>query len=93
MDECFRMVECTAREALKRFVKAIQGVYEFWYLRKPTREDKLQQMLINDHRGWPGMFASLDCMHYDWKKCLVAWQGHYQNKDHNRSIVPEAFAD
>lgn len=74
-------------------MKAIQRLYKSRYLRKPTRENILQQMQINEHRGWLGMFASIDCMHYQWKNCPVAWQGHYQNKDYNRSIILEAVAD
>ena len=39
------------------------------------------------------MFSSLDCMHHVWKNCPKAWQGHYQNRNHERSIVLEAVAD
>ena len=78
---------------MKHFVKAVQGPYEATYLRKPTREDLLQQMEINRRRGWPGMFDSLDCMHYIWKNCPKAWQGYYQNRDHERTIVLEADAN
>jgi hypothetical protein len=28
------------------------------------QSDILEQMDVNESRGWPGMFASLDCMHY-----------------------------
>jgi hypothetical protein len=33
------------------------------------------------------MFTSLACMHYQWKKIPVAWQGQFQDKDDNRSII------
>lgn len=39
------------------------------------------------------MFASIDCMHYLWKNCPVAWQGDYGDRDGNRSIILEAVAD
>jgi hypothetical protein len=39
------------------------------------------------------MFASLDCMHWTWKNCPVAWQGQFQDKDKNRSVILEAIAD
>ena len=57
LDQYFRIAESTVREALIRFVKAIQGLDKSWYLRKPTREDILQQMQINERWGWPGMFV------------------------------------
>ena len=39
------------------------------------------------------MFASLDCMHYEWKNCPVAWQGVSGEKDGKKSIILEAVAD
>jgi hypothetical protein len=39
------------------------------------------------------MFASLDCMHYQWKICPITWQGQFQNKDGNRLIILEIVAD
>ena len=62
-------------------------------MRKPTKSDFLRQLAVNEKRSFPGMFASLDCMHYIWKNCLVAWQGQFQDRDGNRSIVLEAVAD
>jgi hypothetical protein len=50
-------------------------------------------LAINEAHGFPGMFASLDCMHYEWKNCLVAWQGDYGNRDGKKSIILEAVAD
>ena len=39
------------------------------------------------------MFASLDCMHYEWKNCPVAWQGDYGDREGKKSIILEAIAD
>jgi hypothetical protein len=39
------------------------------------------------------MFASLDCMHYQWKICPIAWQGQFQDKDGNRSITLKVVAN
>jgi hypothetical protein len=52
-----------------------------------------KQLAIDHDRGFPGMFASIDCMHYVWKNCLVAWQGEFGDKDGNMSIILEAIAD
>jgi hypothetical protein len=32
-------------------------------------------------------------MHWDWEKCSATWQGQFQDKDKNRSIILEAIAD
>ena len=39
------------------------------------------------------MFGSLDCMHWEWKNCLVGWQGWYTDKDRKKSIILEAIVD
>jgi hypothetical protein len=50
-------------------------------------------MSINKARGWSCMFGSIDYMHYQWKNCLVAWNGQYLDKDGNMLIILEAIAD
>jgi hypothetical protein len=39
------------------------------------------------------MFALLNCMHYEWKNCPVAWQGDYGDRDGDKSIILEAIVD
>ena len=92
-DEYCRTSESTAMECMKRFCLAIRAEFEEHYLRQPTQEDFENQLAINRDRGFPGMFASLDCMHYVWKNCPVAWQGDFGDKDGNMSIILEAVAD
>jgi len=55
---------------MKRFVISIRGCFEFMYLRQPTQKDFEQQ--INEALGFPRMFDSLECMHWNWKNCPVA---------------------
>jgi hypothetical protein len=74
MDEYCRLGDSIAQEALRRFVHAVQGSFELQYLWQPTRGDLERQVAMNLGRGFPGMFGSLDCMHWDWEKCLTAWQ-------------------
>ncbi len=38
-------------------------------------------------------FASIDYMHWEWKNCLVSWQGQYQKIDVNKSIILGAVAN
>jgi hypothetical protein len=93
VDEYCKLSDSTAHEAMRRFVLAVRACFEARYLRQPTREDIVRQMDINEKRGFPGMFASIDCMHWSWKNCPVAWAGQFQDKDKERSIVLEAVAD
>jgi hypothetical protein len=72
-DEYCKLGESTAQMCMERFVVAIRGCFEATYLRQPTRDDIEKQMSINEKRGFPGMFGSLDCMHWTWKICPVAW--------------------
>ena len=92
-DEYIRLGESTVLEAMKRWVAVIHACFGDTYLRQPTHVDIEKQMRINNACGFPGMFASLDCMHWTWKNCLVAWQGQFQDKDANRSVILEAVTD
>ena len=96
MDDYCRTSESTAMKCMKRFCVAVCaefGEFGEYHLRQPTREDFLQQLGINSARGFPGTFASLDYMHYEWKICPVAWQGDYGDREGKRSIILEAVAD
>jgi hypothetical protein len=93
LDEYCRLAESTALESLLRFVQAVRSCFQAHYLRQPSRADLDAQVAINSAQGFPGMFGSLDCMHWDWAKCPTAWQAQYQDKDGNRSVILEAIAD
>ncbi|KAE8896831.1 hypothetical protein PF005_g21073 [Phytophthora fragariae] len=91
-DEYVRLGETTATEAFQRFTKAVLNKFGSEYLREPTAADIQHHTRINEQRGFPGMFGSLDCTHWTWKDCPVAWQGMYQDKDGVRSVIMEAVA-
>ena len=92
-DEYVQLALSTSILAFKQFVRAIRAIYESTCLRQSAREDLEKQVAINTERRWPGMFASLDGMHYEWKNCLTAWQGIFQDIEENNSIVLEVIAD
>ena len=93
MDDYCRTSESVAMECMKRFCVAVRAEFGEYNLRQPTRAYFLQQLGINSACGFPGMFASLDCMHYEWKNCPVAWQGNYGDREGKRFIILEAVAD
>ncbi|KAL5570233.1 hypothetical protein UlMin_026808 [Ulmus minor] len=92
VDEYVRIGESTAIESLKKFVKAIITVFGDEYLRSPNSSDIARLLEINSDRGFPGMLGSIDCMHWKWKNCPVAWQGMYSGHIHEPTIILEAVA-
>ena len=50
------------------------------------------EMDVNEKRGFPGMIGSIDCCHWQWHRCPIAWQGQFQDRKHQRSLVVEAIA-
>ncbi|KAL0008673.1 hypothetical protein SO802_010175 [Lithocarpus litseifolius] len=39
------------------------------YLRSPNNNDIARLLAVGQHRGFPGMLESSDCMHWKWKNC------------------------
>ncbi|KAJ9535503.1 hypothetical protein OSB04_un001365 [Centaurea solstitialis] len=93
-DEYVRMGDSTSRQCLNNFVLGIIQMYGKVYLNKPTYEDIQQLYAAHEKRhGFPGMLGSLDCMHWEWANCPVAWQGQYHQGDKTHpSVILEAAA-
>lgn len=91
-DEYVRIGGSTAQESFERLAKAIILEFGDEYLRQPTAEDIARHTRINEKRGFPGMFGSLDCTHWKWKNCPTAWRGMFQDRSGSASIVMEAVA-
>nr|GEV36389.1 hypothetical protein [Tanacetum cinerariifolium] len=87
-DEYLQMSEHTARDALFFFNMCIIELYMPKYLRKPKSED-----VHNNVHGFSKMLGSIDCMHWEWKKCPMSWQGQYGRGDKKYpTIMLEAVA-
>ena len=82
-----------ALDAMKRWIAAIHAYFAKTYLQQPTRADLEHQIQINTKCGFLRMFASLDCMHWIWQNCPVAWQAQFQDKDLNHSLILEAIVE
>ncbi|XP_040382233.1 putative nuclease HARBI1 [Oryza brachyantha] len=93
LDEYIKIGESTAVECLKMFVEGVVEVFGGEYLRHPTTEDVEHLIQLGEHRGFPGMLGSIDCMHWHWEKCPYAWKGMYTRGDHGvPTIILEAVA-
>jgi hypothetical protein len=90
-DEYVRIGESTAREALKRFCRAIRAAFEQEFLRHPTQEEIDRYTQLNARRGLPSMFGSIDCSGWIWKNTPMAHQGQHLDKNGDASIVMEAM--
>jgi hypothetical protein len=81
LNEYLKIGETTAMEAMKNFVKGVIELFGERYLRRPTVEDTKHLLKLGDKRGFPRMFASIDCMHWQWERCPVAWKGQFTRGD------------
>ncbi|XP_071698014.1 uncharacterized protein [Rutidosis leptorrhynchoides] len=93
-DEYLKMSEQTSILCLDNFCKCIITLYKERYMRSPNAYDV--QRLYSKHEekhGFKGMLGSIDCMHWEWKNCLVALKGQYTRGVHKKpTIMLEAVA-
>ncbi|XP_004966700.1 uncharacterized protein LOC101774740 [Setaria italica] len=93
LDEYLKLGESTALEAMKMFVQGVIEIFGGHYLRRPTMEDAERLLKIGESRGFPGMFGSIDCMHWHWERCPNAWKGQFTRGDQKvPTIILEAVA-
>ena len=91
-DDFLDIAKFTALEVLQHFTRAIWNVYHQEYLRRPTKADLRRLLDKAAIRGFPGMVGSLDCMHWQWKKCPSGWHGQYKGYKEKPTIILEAVA-
>ncbi|KAD4180211.1 hypothetical protein E3N88_28802 [Mikania micrantha] len=94
IDDYLQMSDNTSRECLYNFYKNIRRLYGPKYSRKPNYNDVMNLYEHHEnYHGFPGMLGSIDCMHWDWENCPVAWRGQFMRGDHGcPSIILEAVA-
>ncbi|XP_071741381.1 protein ALP1-like [Rutidosis leptorrhynchoides] len=88
-DEYLQMLERTSRESLMHFCKCIIDLYKDEYRLYIKRLYEAHE----DIHGLPGMMRSIDCMHWAWGRCPVAWKCQFTRGDHKvPTIMLEAVA-
>ncbi|XP_071712833.1 uncharacterized protein [Rutidosis leptorrhynchoides] len=93
-DEYLQMSEATSIICLNMFCKCVLELYVDEYLRKPTSSDIARLYSAHEEKhGFKGMLGSIDCMHWKWKNCPVAWKGQYTSGHQKHpTIILEAVA-
>ncbi|XP_037409075.1 uncharacterized protein LOC119271293 [Triticum dicoccoides] len=93
LDEYLKIAECTSVKCLKLFVQGVIHIFGDEYMRRPNVDD-VQRLLDNgESRGFPGMLGSLDCMHWQWERCPMAWKGQFTRGDKGvPTLILEAVA-
>ncbi|CAM9900659.1 unnamed protein product, partial [Heterosigma akashiwo] len=92
VDEYLQISEGQSRLAFYHFCRAIVSKFEGQYLSGPSPARLRRSLDINALRGFPGMVGSIDCMHWQWKNCPVAYQAQYKGKEGKPTVVLEAAA-
>ncbi|XP_071676932.1 uncharacterized protein [Lolium perenne] len=87
VDDYMCIAESIAIDCLYKFCRAIIAVFREIYLRSPTAQDTEQILAINAVRGFPGMLGSIDCMHWKWKNCPMAWQGIMAGSNNDINVL------
>ncbi|XP_042005683.1 uncharacterized protein LOC121754377 [Salvia splendens] len=95
-DEYLQMGETITLETLRQFCRGIKDIFGPEYLRKPNADEC--QRLIHMHgtvNHFPWMLGSIDCMHWEWRNCPVAWKGQFTSgfKGRHPTMILEAVAD
>jgi hypothetical protein len=80
VDESVRISESSALDSLRRFFQAVCDAFGKEYGRQPTENDLRRILSINEMRGFPGCLGSIDCQHWQWERCPVAFAGQFAGK-------------
>lgn len=87
LDEYLKIGESTSTDCLNEFTQGVIDMFSEEYMRRPRAEDLERLLQVGESRGFPGMLGSIDCMHWRWEKCPVAWNGQFTRGDHGGPTV------
>ncbi|KAI4979066.1 hypothetical protein ZWY2020_015819 [Hordeum vulgare] len=93
LDEVLSIGASTSLECLSYFAKGVIAKFGEEYFRPPSVDELEHLLQIGESRGFPGMIESIDCMHWQWENCSVAWRGQFTHGDHGvPTMILEAVA-
>nr|GEV55690.1 hypothetical protein [Tanacetum cinerariifolium] len=78
LDDYLQMGATTARKSLQIFCMVIMNLYGEEFLRKPTYTYMKKLYAYHDEKhGFSGMLGSIDCTHWLWANCPVAFRAQF----------------
>jgi hypothetical protein len=90
IDEYLKLARSTALDYLEKFCEGIIRCYGDEFCRRPNIVDTQRLLAKAEERGFPG---SIDCMHWQWRNCPVAYAGQFTRGDiKHPTIILEAVA-
>jgi hypothetical protein len=93
LDDNLKLAASTTLECLGKFAEGVIEVFGEKYLRSPNQDEIEHILQVNESRGFLGMLGSIDCMHWQWKNCPVAWRGQFTRGDKGvPTMILEAVA-
>ncbi|GKE18813.1 ALP1-like protein [Tanacetum coccineum] len=82
LDEYLQIGATTARKSLQIFCKVIMNLRGEEFLRKSTYTDIEKLYARHDEKhGFLGMLGSIDCTHWSWANCPVAYIAQFSRGD------------
>ncbi|XP_047948871.1 uncharacterized protein LOC125194669 [Salvia hispanica] len=95
-DEYLHVGETTCRECPKNLYRGVVEAFDDTYLRRPAADDFKSLLRMHETvHGFPGMLGSIDCLHRQWKNCLMEWRGQFTSgyKGSHPTMILEAIAE
>ena len=87
------MGESTILHATQHFTNGIIHLFGNEYLMYPNEDDLRRLILTSYERSFPGVLWSIDCMHWQWKKCPTGLAKQCQGKGKKPTLVLKAIID
>lgn len=87
VDYYVQIGETTARECLETFVRGVNQNFGIEYLRRPNNNNTQYLLKMGEAHGFLDMLGLVDCTHWEWKNCLVAWKGQFTWDDHGKPTI------
>ena len=94
LDENLQIGESTLEPIVKQFCRLVVEIFGPQYLnREPNATEKAALLEHNERRGFPGLLASWDCKHFNWKNCPMRLAGQHSGHAQGNTLILEAIAD